>query len=165
MSSLFSTLHNDSAANHMIGLGIRSMAKTLLICLSSNKTQNQRDILQQSKSSESNSLSNFLSNLLLTSQNISIQDLQERVAKIWASIVGKTPTSQFVSQLCKVTMGWNNSLARQNRIYSTIGLQRNSSTVTTRTHNHLSGNTVDDHQKNLTEKRIINLETIRVIPK
>ena len=147
MSSLFSTLHNDSAANHMIGLGIRSMAKTLLMCLSSNKTQNQRDILQQSKSSESNSLSNFLSNLLLTSQNISIQDLQERVAKIWASIVGKTPTSQFVSQLCKVTMGWNNSLARQNRIYSTIGLQRNSSTVTTRTHNHLSGNTVDDHQK------------------
>merc|ERR1719422_1217398 len=114
----------------MTSLGLLSVAKTALYCLSSKFENSKKENHSSTTSSQSISITSFLLNLIQNYQNISLQDVQCKVSSNWSTLVGKTPTSQFVSQLCKVTMGWNNSIARQNRIYSSISLQRNISQAT-----------------------------------
>ena len=80
----YTMLHNlesssEEYKHHMTKIGIRSIGKTILHCFTSNINKNQR-----AKSSESNSLPNFLSSLLLNYQHISTQEIQDKVSLIWA---------------------------------------------------------------------------------
>ena len=121
---------NEDPNRYMTSLGLLSVAKTALYCLSSKFENSKKENHSSTNSTQSISITSFLLNLIQNHQNISLQEVQCKISSNWSTLVGKTPTSQFVSQLCKVTMGWTNSIARQNRIYSSISLRRNISNTT-----------------------------------
>ena len=94
----------DLDERELEAIGIYSLAKTIEKCL----TQERRN-----PQISHNPISDCLKNLLFKmtelnhKQSTSLLELLCLVSERWPSMVGSSPISRFISQLCKVTLGWH----------------------------------------------------------
>ena len=57
----------------------------------------------------SNGLTEILNKMTSTIDNMSLLHVLECVSNQWKMLVGSSPISRFVAQLCKLTLGWTMS--------------------------------------------------------
>lgn len=85
-------LYKNSYTEHELEkLGIYSLGKTIQACHCFNP---------------GHALTNLLLKMTSPSDNLSLLAVLEAVSRQWKILVGTSPISRFVSQLCKLTLGW-----------------------------------------------------------
>ena len=96
----------DLNERELEAVGVYSLAKTIQFAVSVTPSS------QSSSFASSSELSSALSTLLCGMANpdhtrsVTLLDLLHKVSVHWQEVVGNSPISRFVSQLCKVTLGW-----------------------------------------------------------